>query len=208
VTTKSPPRGFRLLLPDSWVQYDLNPETYQASLAASVDRIVAGSPQAEAIARDGQALLASHLTDAIEHGALLAASYTDTVNEVPIGASLVVIRSPYPADNSGHRMSLKAIADMFTTGLSKGRMVGLPRVGPAVLVTSREMVEEMRGSDGRPMQADTTRYYVPFPGHDSPLLVLSFSSPTLLLADAFRKLFRAVAESLTWEDAIEEAADD
>lgn len=208
MTTKSPPRGFRLLLPDSWVQYDLNPETYRASLAASVDRIVAGTPQAEAIARDGQVMLASHLMDAIEHGALLAASYTDTVNEVPIGASLVVIRSPYPADDSGHKMSLRAIADMFTTGLSKGRMVGLPRVGPAVLVTSREMVEEMRGSDGRPMQADTTRYYVPFPGHDSPLLVLSFSSPTLLLADAFRKLFRAVAESLTWEDAIEEAADD
>ena len=84
MTTKSPPRGFRLLLPDNWIRYDLNPETYRTSLAASVDRIVAANPRTEAIARDGQALMASHLLEAIEHGALLAASYTDTVNDVPI----------------------------------------------------------------------------------------------------------------------------
>ncbi|MFL6077419.1 MAG: hypothetical protein ACJ73S_28995 [Mycobacteriales bacterium] len=208
MTTKSPPRGFRLLLPDNWVRYDLDPETYRASLATSVDRIVADDPKTEVLAREAQGLLAAHLLDAIDHGALLAASYTDTINGVPIGASLVVIRSPYPADPGGNRMGLKSIADMFTSGLTKGRMVGLPRVGPAVLVTGREMVEEMRGTDGRPLQADTTRYFVPFPGQDSPLLVLSFSSPTLLLADAFRKLFRAIAESLNWQDLDAEAADE
>ncbi len=55
----------------------------------------------------------------------------------------------------------------------------------------------LAGSDGREPQLAVVQFFVPIPQWRS-LLVLAFSTPTLVAADAFAELFDALARSARW----------
>ena len=190
------PADFRLSLPVSWVELDLNPRTRPEAIA----KIVAERGEV------GSQLGLSHqqLTDLLESLAaqaeasngVYAAFYSDVMEGAPVSASLLVSVVPAsggaPPPGTDPRDVARVLQQMFPADADT-ELRGLG-AGPAVRVR-RRLEAPVAGLANVPME--NLQYVVVLPDLTR-LALLQFSTPTVGLADPFVELFDAIAATLTW----------
>ena len=196
------PRDLRLATPANWFDLDLNPSTSAESIARLVeDRVGGGAEQAEN-RREVVRMLRKATVDAREQEAIFASVLSDVIEGRPVAASVIVSLakdgSPAPGDTATRVRALEVrlaepggpIAGAATATKE------LPGAGWSLRARRRVSIEPP-GLEGHPVEVDNVQYFVPLPG-STDLVLLSFSTPNLGLADAMAELFDAVAESLQW----------
>jgi hypothetical protein len=188
---------FTVVLPDGWHRLDLDPSRRDASIRRLVRRAWGTG---EELASVRHRLLVSYremAESATEQGAFFCALLQDTIDGMPVSASLLAFVRASPVDGNGESFeSLEAMATVLGAP-SEGEerlsceVVDLP-VGGAV--RSRALVPTgARASDGEEIRSDCVRYFVPLEGDR--LLVLVFSTPLLPLGDALAELFAGIAHT-------------
>lgn len=197
-TTARTPRDLRVATPANWFDLDLEPATSEAS----IERLVAqragdGSEQAEVRAQL-VGLLRRATSDAVARGAVFASLLSDVIGGRPVAASLIVSVAADTEDAGGG--DLQALVERLRRSpgsdgeLAQVGVVELP-AAPAVRLRRRTATEPEGDAEGAVVE--TVQYFVPVPATAS-LLVLSFSTPNLALAEAFVELFDTMAHTLQW----------
>lgn len=179
-----------LVIPDGWMEIDLDPATRNASIDALVrqrlrdDAVLA--PYRERLVRTLRAA-AARCRDAGGVGAFL---YHD-VDEEPaslLAASLMLTM---------HRTEGALTIDLVESELARVPGAALDRVatpaGEALRVTG--IVRDVFPGEDEPVEVFSARYFVPF---EPPpwLVVLSFGTPNLRMTGDFVELFDAMVETL------------
>lgn len=188
-------RGWRLVLPDSWVSLDLRPDTRRRSardLAAS--RVGPGTERAPLRAAVGELLLRT-AERAYDTRAEACWLFTDSAGPLPLCASLTAYVTTAPDPQAP-----ATAADLGARGGTGERPPDVRAVPlPAgVAVRSRTTCTGgPRDLDGEPVPSYVVRYDLPVPGSPR-VLVLAFATPVVALAEAMGALFEAIASSLEW----------
>jgi hypothetical protein len=200
-TAPAVPLDLRLATPANWFDIDLNPSTSAASIARLVEERSGSDPDQADTRRQLVRTLRKATGDAREQDAIFASVLSDVIEGRPVAASVIVSLahdgSPAPGDVKARVTALGArlaqpggpIAGAATTTKEL-------RAGWSVRARRRMSVEPP-GLEGHPVEVESVQYFVPLPG-STDLVLLSFSTPNLGLADAMVELFDAMAESLQW----------
>lgn len=189
----------RVATPANWFDLDLDPATSEASVERLVEERAGDAPEQAEVRAQMARLLRRASTDAARQGAVFASLLSDVVEGRPVAASLLVSLKADSADAASG--DLKALAERLRrpTGSNQGPAeVGVVELPAASAVrVRRRTATEPEGAGGERAEVETVQYFVPVPGVPS-LLVLSFSTPNLPLAEVFVELFDAMAQTLQW----------
>jgi hypothetical protein len=195
------PRDVRVATPVTWFDFDLDPETSRRSIIQFVEERAGRSPDREQIRRELQGWLEQATADARSQGAVFASVLADTVERQPVGACLIASLARDDGPGLGDdRARVEALAGRLAR--LGGPLAGIPigvrelPAGSAVRSRRRATIDSL-AFDGHPVEVESLQYFVLIPG-TTDVLLLSFSTPNLGLADAMVELFDATAESLQW----------
>lgn len=191
----------RVTTPAPWIDLDLDPTTRAASIERALDeRAAASGTQLDTGQRaELTVLLERTAADAEAKGAIFASIFSDVMEGRPVSATLIVTllageegeAAQALPDRAGLVAGLREVlADDAATELLE-----LP-AGPAVRARRRIDVP-LDPPDGRHFTLESVQYFVPLPGAEH-LVLLSFSTPTVAMANAFVELFDAIAGTLSW----------
>lgn len=190
------PHSWRLVLPDSWHRLDLAPNTRRRSARALAEqRVGPGDEWAPLRASVGESVLrtAEQAYDARAESCWL---FTEQAGPLPLAASLTTFLTAAP------HLDAQPTVDDLAARIEPGddrvqvRRVDLP-AGAAVRVASTT-TGSARDLDGEELTSYVVQFYVPVPGAPR-VLVLTFATPVVALAEAMGQLFDAIAASLVWE---------
>lgn len=196
-----------LATPANWIHLDLSANA-MASARRLVDDMVAGEKQVdEKLKLQFIGQLQSTVRRAREQGGVFVAFWSLGLGDLSIGASVIaavaVLGPDLPVDGTG-QVALEDAVAAVSADLAAGEgsdgvtivgstVVELP-AGEAVRVHKRQVAEAMAGR----YESEVIQYFVRVP-HERRLVVLTFSSPNLDLAEAMVELFDAMALTLRWK---------
>lgn len=188
----APVGGIRLATPGDWFDLDLDPRTSEASIRQLVrERAPGRHPDQVAQRRELTELLVQATRQARLQGAVLASVLATMMGDRPVSADLLAAVTPVVGD-----VDLPALGDRLAAEAGPSEqvrevdLIELP-VGPALRVRKGVRPTVL----GREVDTEVVQHFVPVPGGDR-MVVLTFSTPVVVLADAFAELFDAIAESL------------
>lgn len=178
--------GFQLVLPQDWVTLDLDPETAAQSVRRVVDGMVRVDPKCAERRAEVEELLSTLTQDAIADGKLLCGVRFGVDGEgrtVQVVASVVLQEVGEPADPD-------SLFERFDDGSADARIATLDS-GPALRVRGR--TEEGFLSWG---------VFVPVPGVEGVVAVVSLLSPSLHHEEQLDRFFDGLVESFrfTYEE--------
>lgn len=202
----TPPADYQLLLPEGWFRVHIAPERREQSVDALVERQFKGIDDAPQIKAQVRQEMIGQATKAFEEGGIELYLSLQQAGPFTVPASLLVALGLPP--RGGRLPSLNNLADGLAAEGKDSRKVSVVELaaGPALRV--REEYDPAR--DGAAVKAETgTDYALPSVTLDyqvqipraEAILLLTFSTPLVQIADAMVDLFDAVAGSLTWTDA-------
>jgi hypothetical protein len=176
-----PPR-FTITVPANWYPLDLDPRTRTDSIARLVESRVGSSrePAVRQLRRELTAMLRQYARQAASHHATYAALMYQVVDGVPLSASLVIACGLAPSGDVGAVLADGGSYQDFAT-----------LAGPAVRVARTELL------DPGAVPTAEVQYAVPVPGSEL-VLLMTFSTPNVALADPLGELFDAIARTLEW----------
>lgn len=190
--------AFTITTPDDWVVLDLDPDTNRHSTRRLIERsepntVASLSPTGIGLAR----LLEQAADQARSRGAVLASVYARSFEDQAVSASFTAaVTKAATGSGAGADAALVAACLERDPGgrdtITETAVVTLP-AGDAARVR-RSVVVDVAGHS---LTTTVVQYFVPVPGC-ALMIVLTFSTPVLPLADAFVALFDAVAETLEW----------
>ncbi|WND35849.1 hypothetical protein RI578_16810 [Streptomyces sp. BB1-1-1] len=197
------PFGFSLSAPASWWEFDIRPEGREATIRGLVDERVREIPELAPYRPDLTTMLRSMAKDAHDSGALYMVSMAENFDGVPLSATVTV--SVIGARNKqGVTLSTdpRAIAESLRTitprregdAWRKVTTVDVPEVGTAARTYGVEDVPVAQG-DSRTLRMVLTQTYIPVPGTNAQVVLVSGASPVLDLAEAFHDIFDAVTST-------------
>ncbi|MCA0144611.1 hypothetical protein [Blastococcus sp. LR1] len=181
-----------LVVPEDWWRLPL---TDDAALRRAVDTAVArqfrGVDNQPVLRRESAEALLERARRARAGGGVDMYLSLDPVAGVPIGVSLVVSLIPQPPDLP----TLEAVARDMTDDEARPVLVDL---GGSRAVR-RQRVQALGHSElGVPAGQELLLVDYTFEGPRGTLLLLSFSSPLVVVADALAELFESVAHTVRW----------
>lgn len=196
-----PPLRIAMATPTNWFNLDLSANA-MTSARKLVESLVAGQPNTDQkLKLQMIGTLQSQVRKARSQGGVLAAFWSLGLGGHAIGASVIAAVAPLgpdvPLTDDGGVDLTVAVAAVSSKQAPGGVLVGtstvdLP-VGPAIRVHKRQVAEAM----GSKHDTEVVQYFLQVPG-ERRLVVLTFSTPTLELAEALFELFDAMAASLRW----------
>jgi len=192
----APPADYQLLLPEGWFRLDIDPERRERSVDALVERQFRGVDNAPQIKRQLRQEMLAQATTAFEQGGIELYLSLQQAGPFTIPASLLIGLGLPP--HGGRLPSLHALADELaadTRGKREVTVVELP-AGEALRV--REESTPSPGAEDHFLPSVSLDFQVSVP-HAQALLLLTFSTPLIQIADAMVELFDAVAGSLSWK---------
>lgn len=186
------PARMTLLAPDDWYRLPLvEDDALQRAVRAVVDRQFAGIDDQPLLRREAIEALLARGRGARANGGVDMYLAFGPVGGVPLALSLVISLLPVPP----HVRSLPALAEELSTPGSSAVVVELP-FGRAV---RRQRVQAVDASAiGAPADQEAVQVDYTLFGPDGTMLLLSFSSPLVTVADALAELFEAVAGTVRW----------
>lgn len=189
------------MLPEDWTVLDLDPRTRDRSIERLVRSAVGPADHLARLRRELVVLYRRAIHDAADHAAFFAATMGHTIEGASFGASVLGFLAPLPVGADGALLTdvgqlAAALAEPADGEVARERSMVDLGLGPAVRTRSR-VGSGLAGSDGREPAVDVVQFFAPIPQWTT-LLVLAFSTPTLVAADAFAELFDALARSARW----------
>lgn len=183
----------RLLTPEDWRQLPLHDdEALQRAAAAVVRRQFAGFDDQPLLKRDLTATLVDHGRRARTNGSFEMYLCYEHVAGVPLAVSMLATLLAVPFGNTSLRAVMRAFvgedASVEAISLPSGRAARSQRLTPA------EGIAGLGVPDGH----DCMLVDYALLGPPGTVLVLSFSSPLVQIAEALAGLFEAVASSVEW----------
>ncbi|WP_369033622.1 MULTISPECIES: hypothetical protein [Streptomyces] len=202
-----PPADYQLLLPEGWFRVHIDPERRERSVDALVERQFNGIDNAPQIKAQVRQELIDQATKAFDEGGIELYLSLQQAGPLTVPASLLIALGLPP--QGGRLPALDDIAGRLAAEGNDSREVSVVELaaGPALRVR-----EEYAPTRDRPPTAETQKeadyalpsvtldYQVQVPRAQA-ILLLTFSTPLVQIADAMVDLFDAVAGSLSWTDA-------
>jgi hypothetical protein len=199
-----PPLGIAMATPTSWFNLDLSANA-MTSARKLVESLVAGQPNTDQkLKLQMIGALQAQVRKAREQGGVLAAFWSLGLEGHTMGASVIAAVAPLgpdvPRADDGSvdlDQAVAAVSSTRTASEAGNTVVGtstidLP-VGPAIRVHKHQTAEAL----GSKHDTEVVQYFVVVPGGRR-LVVLTFSTPSLELAEALFELFDAMAATLRW----------
>jgi len=190
----SRPSDYRLILPENWHRIDLEPGACEPGIARLTDRQFRGIDNAPHLKRQARDELLKAARNAYGNGGIEMYLSLQTAAGFPLSASLIVTLTP-PHEDGDVNVSPQRLAESMSGDDAQVTLASLP-AGPAVRVRRRTAPGE-NGGTGYRSAVTNLDIHVPVPGSGA-YLILSFSTPLDLLADAMAGLFDAIAGTLRW----------
>ncbi|MFJ8198003.1 hypothetical protein [Streptomyces sp. NPDC096152] len=194
----SPPRDYKVVVPDGWFQLSLDPDDRDRGIVALADVTFRGVDNAPHLKQQFMRDLQRRAKDAYRVGGTELYLSTMTVGPVPLASSLL-ISVPAPdewpqtsdADELAEHLAGQDLGENGELGV-----VALEAAGKAVRHRCREAADPDTQM-GNTLPTTNLTYYVPIPA-TTRWLLLNFSTPVDPLADRMVELFDTVAGTLHW----------
>ncbi|MBD0738564.1 hypothetical protein BGM09_35025 [Streptomyces sp. CBMA29] len=199
----SPVRGVNILVPSSWYEFDIHPATRDESIREVVRERVRERPELA----DSRTALIRTLTrtadEAWQTGVLYFGALADLSDEAPLTASLTiaVLEADDRADDGpdGNLAALVAALKPVAAGRRptdpwrRIKLVELPDAGSAARSEGIDDIE--LPDDDRMVRMVLMQTFVPFPGGDPRVAVISGATSQLALAEPMLELFDGITET-------------
>ncbi|MFD8815680.1 hypothetical protein ACFV23_30385 [Streptomyces sp. NPDC059627] len=182
-----PPADYGLVVPDGWFRIPLEPDGWKGPIRALTERVFDGRDDAVLLKREFSKALLARAEEGYENGGVELYISTTSIGPVPLSSSLLVTVVPPEQD---FRLDARGRSQQIAT-------VELPFVGPATMRRTRT-VPDADDSSGDQLPVTVVDYAVGVPGTEA-VLLLTFSTPLDMFADAMVDLFEAVTKSLHWK---------
>ncbi|MEU6222615.1 hypothetical protein [Streptomyces sp. NPDC047042] len=210
----APPADYQLLLPEGWFRVNITPERREQSVDALVERQFKGIDNAPQLKAQVRQEMIGQATRAFEEGGIELYLSLQQAGPLTIPASLLIALGLPP--QGGRLPALHDLADRLAAEGKDDREVSVVDLaaGPALRV--RESYDPAREAGAVKAKADTDTdanadadyalpsvtldYQVQIPRAEA-ILLLTFSTPLVQIADAMVDLFDAIAGSLSWTDS-------
>jgi hypothetical protein len=200
-STSAVPRDLRIATPANWFDLDLKPSTSAESIVRLVDERVGGGAEQADNRRELVRILRKATVDAREQQAVFASVLSDVIEGRPVAGSVIVSLAadgtPAPGDAKARVEDLQVRLAQPGGAIAGAATETRELIAGWALRARRRMTVEPPGLEGHPVEVESLQYFVPLPG-STDLVLLSFSTPNLGLADPMVELFDAMAESLQW----------
>ncbi|MFF3988893.1 hypothetical protein ACFY0B_30430 [Streptomyces sp. NPDC001797] len=183
----APPTDYGLVVPDGWFRIPLEPDGWKGPIRALAERVFDGQDDAVLLKREFSKALLARAEEGYENGGVELYISTTSIGPVPLSSSLLVTVVP---PDQGCRLDAQGRSQQITA-------VELPFAGPATMRRTRT-VPEADDSSGSQLPVTVVDYAVGVPGTEA-VLLLTFSTPLDMFADAMVELFEAVAKTLHWK---------
>ncbi|MFJ4920891.1 hypothetical protein [Streptomyces sp. NPDC088725] len=192
----APPSDYRLLLPDGWFRIDLTPQRREESVTALVEKQFAGYDSAPLLKEELRKDLKKRAAKAYRSGGIELYLSLQQAGPFTVPASLLVTLAPlqHPEPLPLEALAQSLVEDDEDREVSIGEL----RSSPAVRVRKRQQ-QPSGEATGRSAISTSVDYHIPVPGSTA-FLLLSFSTPLEVIADAMTHLFDAIADTLVWVD--------
>ncbi|MGY4982896.1 hypothetical protein ACWCYL_38110 [Streptomyces sp. 900105755] len=182
-----PPTDYGLVVPDGWFRIPLEPDGWKGPVKALAERVFDGQDDAVLLKREFSRALLARAEEGYENGGVELYISTTSIGPVPLSSSLLVTVVP---PDQGFRLDAQGRSQQITA-------VELPFAGPATMRRTRT-IPEAGDPSGSQLPVTVVDYAVGVPGTEA-VLLLTFSTPLDMFADAMVELFEAVAKSLHWK---------
>lgn len=188
-TATAVPSGFSIDLPHDWLELDFELASNRSRLEHELLNSTPGTDNDDTTSIVD--LLYRTVVDALENGAVYIAMLSGSCEHL-LAASLVVTvaTGECPEDIEVVNRRVTQLA-----GVSSVRLVDTAAAGPVVRA-HRCVQTSFRGWDDEICQ-DQVQYFIPVP-ESSDTLIMTFSTPSLDLAEALGDLFDAITGTLRW----------
>lgn len=187
------PTRLVLATPDTWRGLPLGDDAaLQRAVASVIAERFRGVDDQPLLRRSAEADLLGRARDARDQGGVEMYLSTELAGGVPLALTLVVSRTTLPSGRSDLAAAARELDDLG----AQVAQVELP-AGPAVRrrrVATPDLVAAYAGASLDSVLVD---YLLAAP--DGGLVLLSFASPLVEVADALAELFEAVASTARWE---------
>ena len=176
------PTDYQLIMPEGWFRIDLQPGVREPAIARLIDRQFRSQARAASLKQQAGEQLLRMAQYAYGNGGMELYVSLQTAGGFPLAASLVITLAP-PHDDINAVVAPLRLAESLRVGGGQVTLTDLP-AGQAVRVR-------------RQGQSTTLDIHVPVP-ESGAYLLLSFSTPLNILADAMVCLFDSIASTLRW----------
>ena len=176
------PSDYRLVMPKGWFRIDLQPGMREPAVARLIDQQFPSTAATTSLKRQAGEQLLRMTQNAYSNGGLELYVSLQSAGGFPLPAALLITLAP-PHDDINVTVDPSRLAETLSVGGGKVTLADLP-AGQAVRVR-------------RQNQSTTLDIHVPVP-ESGAYLLLSFSTPLNVLADAMVCLFDSIATTLRW----------
>jgi hypothetical protein len=202
--------GISIVVPDSWYEFDIHPDTRDANIRRIVAARIRDFPELADYRSDLTTLLRRMSQEAWDSGAVYFGCMAENFEDLPLTAS-VTVSIVAAASPQGGALNTEpaAIASALQPKQASGpddtwrtvKLVGIPEVGHAARTMG---IEDIRSpGDDRAIRVALMQTFVPAPrpapdraDGDAPrVAIISGSSPVLDLADSFFDVFDAITST-------------
>ncbi len=193
--------GINIQVPSAWYEFDVHPATVNRSIRDAVAARVKQRPELAACQADLVRTLKKVAREARRDHVVYSGSMCEIVDGEPMVASLTVSVNQAVNEATGETAptGLDTLLGVLTP-IESGRrptdpwrrvhLVDLPDAGRAVRAEGIEDIEIP--DDNRSYRAVMMQTFVPFPGDDPKVAVISASTPQLALVEPMLELFDLV----------------
>jgi hypothetical protein len=207
LTTDAPPAlSVNILVPQAWYEFDIHPATRDEAIREAVRARVQQRPELAASRTELVRSLRRIADEAWNNGVLYFGALADVDGEAPLTASLTIAVLEAEAEQDGAGGAPQGNLAALTATLKeipqgrrptdpwrRVRPVQLPGAGPGVRTEGIEDVE--LPADHRFARMAMMQTYLPFPGGDPRVAVISAATAQLALAEPMLELFAGITET-------------
>ncbi|MDH6217755.1 hypothetical protein [Streptomyces pseudovenezuelae] len=193
--------GINIQVPSTWYEFDVRPATVKLSIRDVVAERVKEKPELAEYQADLVRTLKKVARESRKNNVVYSGSMCEIVDNEPMVASLVVSVTEALNETTGETAptSLGTLMGVLTP-IAPGRRptdtwrrvqpVDLPEAGQAVRTEGIEDIEIL--DDNRSYRAVMMQTFVPFPGSNPKVAVISASTPQLALVEPMLQLFDVI----------------
>ncbi|MDT0310358.1 hypothetical protein RM780_25910 [Streptomyces sp. DSM 44917] len=196
-------QGFRISVPDSWWEFDLRPETRDDSIRRMLDERIRVQPEFAPHRDTIGAFLRRQAREAWESGAVYCGCMAQSFGGGPPVTAAVTVSLIGARTSKGEILPTDpaAIAGQLGTRQAKKpgdawrevTTVDIKEVGPAARTRGVEDISVP--GDTRTVRAVLMQTFIPVPGDQQAVALVSGSSQVLDLADSFFDVFDAITST-------------
>ncbi|MGW1004885.1 hypothetical protein [Streptomyces sp. NPDC002520] len=196
--------GINIQVPSTWYEFDVHPATVNRSIRDVVAERIKQRPELAAYQADLVKTLKKVAREARKNNVVYSGSMCEIVDDEPMVASLMISvteavneatgeTAPTPLDTFLRVLTPIAPGRRPTDPWRRVRLVKLPEAGEAARAEGIEDIEIP--DDNRSYRAVMMQTFVPFPGNNPKVAVISASTPQLALVEPMLQLFDLITST-------------